>query len=59
MEEKFSWFSYFGNARANKVGWRIDYFIVSDDCKDKIISANIYDDVEGSDHVPVELVVEV
>ncbi len=57
--EKFSWFSYFGNARANKVGWRIDYFIVSDDLKDKIKSADIYDDVDGSDHVPVELVIEV
>ncbi len=56
--EKFSWFSYFGNARANKVGWRIDYFIVSEDLKDKIQSAEIYDDVLGSDHVPVELVIE-
>ncbi len=57
--EKFSWFSYFGNARANKVGWRIDYFIVSEDLKDKIQSSEIYDDVEGSDHVPVDVVVEI
>ncbi len=57
--EKFSWFSYFGNARVNKVGWRIDYFIVSEDLKDKIQSADIYDDIEGSDHVPVELTVEI
>ncbi len=54
--EKFSWFSYFGKARENKVGWRIDYFIVSDDLKDKIVSADIYDDIDGSDHCPVELV---
>ncbi len=56
--EKFSWFSYFGKARENKVGWRIDYFIVSDDLKDKIISADIYDDIDGSDHCPVELIIE-
>ncbi len=57
--EKFSWFSYFGKARENKVGWRIDYFIVSDDLKDKIVSTNIDDDRLGSDHVPVELVIEI
>lgn len=57
--EKFSWFSYFGKARENKVGWRIDYFIVSEDLKDKIISAEIHDDVLGSDHVPVELIIEI
>ncbi len=44
---------------ANKVGWRIDYFIVSEDLKDKIVGAEIYDDVGGSDHVPVELVIEI
>ncbi|MFV0424088.1 MAG: exodeoxyribonuclease III [Bacilli bacterium] len=57
--EKFSWFSYFGKARENKVGWRIDYFIVSEDLKDKIINAEIYDDIDGSDHVPVELVLDI
>lgn len=56
--EKFSWFSYFGKARENKVGWRIDYFIVSEDLKEKIAEAEIYDDIEGSDHVPVEVVIE-
>ncbi len=56
--EKFSWFSYFGKARENKVGWRIDYVIVSSDLENKIISAEIYDDIDGSDHCPVELVID-
>ncbi len=56
--EKFSWFSYFGKARENKVGWRIDYFIISEDLKNKIISADIYDDIDGSDHCPVELILD-
>ncbi|MFV0440873.1 MAG: exodeoxyribonuclease III [Lachnospirales bacterium] len=58
-KEKFSWFSYFGKARENKVGWRIDYFIVSDDLKEKLVDAEIYDDVTGSDHCPVELILEI
>ncbi len=57
--EKYSWFSNIGKARENKVGWRIDYFVVSEDLRDRVVSAEIYDDVEGSDHVPVELVVEI
>ncbi len=57
-KEKFSWFSYFGNARKNKVGWRIDYFIVSNDLKTRLVSADIYDDIDGSDHCPVELVLD-
>ncbi len=56
--EKFSWFSYFGKARENKVGWRIDYFLVSEDLAPNLVSAQIYDDIDGSDHVPVELVIE-
>lgn len=58
-KEKFSWFSYFGKARENKVGWRIDYFIVSNNLKDKIQGAEIYDDITGSDHVPIELVLDI
>ena len=44
---------------ANNVGWRIDYFYVSDDLKDKIVDADILDTVMGSDHCPVKLVLEV
>jgi exodeoxyribonuclease-3 len=42
-----------GNARLNNVGWRIDYFLVSNSIIDKVISTNIYDDVYGSDHCPI------
>ena len=51
----YSWWSYMFHARENNAGWRIDYFIVSDSIKDKIIDAKILSDVMGSDHCPVEL----
>ena len=51
----YSWWSYRFNARANNAGWRIDYFIVNDEIKDKIIDSKILTDVYGSDHCPVEL----
>ena len=50
----YSWWSYRFNARKNNAGWRIDYFIVSDRLKDKIKSADIWSEVTGSDHCPVE-----
>jgi len=49
----YSWWSYMFNARANNAGWRIDYFVISDRLKDKILSADIYSDIMGSDHCPV------
>ena len=52
---EYSWWSYRFNARANNAGWRIDYFVVSDDLKDKIKDAKIHTDYFGSDHCPVEL----
>lgn len=54
-EEAYSWWSYMGRAREKNIGWRIDYFIVSDDIKDKITETMIYPDVLGSDHCPVGL----
>lgn len=54
-EEAYSWWSYMGRAREKNVGWRIDYFIVSNDIKDKIKEASIYPEVMGSDHCPVGL----
>ena len=54
----YSWWSYRYNARANNAGWRIDYFIASAALKDKLVAANILADVTGSDHCPVELVVD-
>lgn len=54
-KDHYSWWSYRANARANNVGWRIDYFYVSDDLKDSIQDAYILKDVLGSDHCPIVL----
>lgn len=50
---QYTWWSHFGNARANNVGWRIDYQIVTPDLKDKIKAVSIYKDEKFSDHAPV------
>jgi exodeoxyribonuclease-3 len=55
---KYSWWSYRFQAREKNVGWRIDYFVISDRIKDKIIDAEILNDVFGSDHCPVLLEIE-
>jgi exodeoxyribonuclease-3 len=52
---KYSWWDMVTRARERNVGWRLDYFIVSPDLKDKIVSAEIHNDVLGSDHCPVSL----
>ena len=54
-EGAYSWWSYMFHAREKNAGWRIDYFIVSDDIKDNIKDAKIHSDVMGSDHCPIEL----
>lgn len=48
----YSWWTHWANARANNVGWRIDYFLVSEALKDKVKKAEIHSDVMGSDHCP-------
>lgn len=58
IEGAYSWWSYRANARANNVGWRIDYFYVSDDLKDNIKDAYILDDIMGSDHCPIALEIQ-
>ena len=58
-EAKYSWWSYRMRARERNVGWRIDYFLVSDNFKDHIVSTDILNDVFGSDHCPVELVLSI
>ena len=55
-EVKYSWWSYRFNARANNAGWRIDYFVVSEALRDRIVSTGIHNEIFGSDHCPVELV---
>ena len=52
---KYSWWSYMFNARKNNAGWRIDYYLVSEEIKDKIINAEIHNEIMGSDHCPVSL----
>ena len=56
--DAYSWWSYRAAARSRNVGWRIDYFIVSDGMKDKIKDSKILPDIMGSDHCPVELIIE-
>lgn len=51
----YSWWSYRFKAREKNAGWRIDYYIVSERLKERLISADIHSDVMGSDHCPVEL----
>ena len=55
----YSWWSYRFHARENNAGWRIDYFIVSDRLRDKIVRAEILPDVQGSDHCPVLLELDI
>ncbi|EAV9861515.1 exodeoxyribonuclease III [Listeria monocytogenes] len=55
LTDAYSWWSYRMNARARNTGWRIDYFVVSERLKDKLVDAKIHADVLGSDHCPVEL----
>jgi len=57
-KDGYTWWSYMFNARANNVGWRIDYFCVSKRFKDVLVSASIHCDVFGSDHCPVEIVLK-
>ena len=54
----YSWWSYRRNARATNAGWRIDYFVVSECLKDRLLDAGIRSDIFGSDHCPVTLTVE-
>ncbi len=59
MAEIYSWWSYRFKAREKNAGWRIDYFLASEDLSDKLVSAGIHTDVFGSDHCPVEVVVNI
>ena len=55
QEGCYSWWSYRANARAKNVGWRIDYFLVSNRLKESLQTATIYPEILGSDHCPVGL----
>ena len=58
QEGIYSWWSYRFKAREKNAGWRIDYFVVSESLKDRLVSADIHTSIEGSDHCPVELVIK-
>lgn len=55
----YTWWSYFANARARNVGWRIDYFLVSAGLRGKVTDAQIYPKIMGSDHCPLSITLEV
>ena len=54
-EVKYSWWSYRGGARERNVGWRIDYFLISEGLTDRLISAGILNEISGSDHCPISI----
>ena len=54
-ENNFTWWSYRFKARERNSGWRLDYFFVNEEIKDKVKSAKILADIYGSDHCPVTL----
>ena len=58
LTDAYSWWSYRMRARARNVGWRIDYFLVSESIADRVTGAAILPEVYGSDHCPVELTIE-
>lgn len=55
----YSWWSYRFHARENNTGWRIDYFLISDRLKDRLKDAKIHTEIFGSDHCPVELIINI
>ena len=58
-EDVYSWWSYRAGARARNIGWRIDYFMVSEMLKTAIKEAKIHTEITGSDHCPVELDIDI
>ena len=58
LKDAYSWWSYRFHAREKNAGWRIDYFLVSPQLKERLEDAGIYKDVFGSDHCPVALILK-
>lgn len=59
VTDRYSWWSYMFKAREKNAGWRIDYFLASEELKGALVSADIHHSVMGSDHCPVELVLDI
>lgn len=58
-EQRYTWWSHWGHARENNVGWRIDYFFVSESLRGKLKSAEIYENYMGSDHCPISIELDI
>lgn len=56
--DSYTWWTHWANARARNVGWRIDYFMVSDKLEANLVSAEIHPEVMGSDHCPISIEIE-
>ena len=56
---EYSWWSYRFKAREKNAGWRIDYFVISNSLKDKLIDSIIHTEIKGSDHCPIELIINI
>lgn len=54
-EKKYTWWTFRARARENNIGWRIDYFFISKSLEKNLISAEIHDEIEGSDHCPISI----
>jgi len=57
-KEQYSWWTYRGSARERNVGWRLDYFLISEELVDQVEDVIIHDEVLGSDHCPVSLIID-
>lgn len=55
---RYTWWSHWGHARENNIGWRIDYFFISNSLKNNLKSAEIYENYKGSDHCPISIELE-
>jgi len=58
-EVKYTWWDQVTRSRDRNIGWRLDYFLVSPDLRDRVVTANIHDEMMGSDHCPISLTLRV
>ncbi len=59
LEGAYSWWSNRSGARDNNIGWRIDYFFISSDLQDRVVTAELHPEVMGSDHCPISLTLDI
>ncbi len=56
--QRYTWWSHWGQARKNNVGWRIDYFFISSSLRQNLTAAEIYEQIQGSDHCPISITLD-